>query len=714
MKNTLCCFLVLFFMLSFSERLHAQITFTGEELLGKPTDNSITVNIVPASDIYELYYEYGTSPGVYTDQTGTSSATGGQPHEMVISGLAANTRYYYRLAYRTSSGGTLYTRDEHTFHTQRAPGSTFKFTIISDAHGASFSNAVVNINNDQPDFHFDLGDIFMTDGDGSQSAVNSEYLAFREPNCLDGIGHSAAIFLASGNHENEEGWNLDDTPFSIAVGSVKARKLYYPTPIPDGFYSGNTDPLADLDPATYGDQYREDYYAWEWGDVLFVVFDPFQYTMTNPYGSMAGEGTDDPASGDRWNWTLGEQQYDWLKQTLQNSAAKYKFMFAHHMLGGEQDYVREGATPAHMFEWGGYNADGTNWGWDSHRPGRVDDDPIRQLMIDYGVSAFFHGHDHQYAYQVRDGIVYQCLPTPNSTFMFSYYSESDPYTERVLSVHGSLCVTVTPTIATVELISSDNTTRTVLHTYDILPNTVTTTYELTMAVDPGGSGTTSPSAGTHTYAEDAVVNISASPNTGFEFDHWEGDVADPDEASTTVTMDGDKTVTAYFVSVPVTYDLTMAVDPVSAGTTSPAVGLHTYDENEIVPIIATAEEGYEFDHWSGSVADPDAASTTVEMNANKTVTAYFEIYVPEPTVAGDLNGDDLANSTDALIVLSCDVGIDVSQFCPVNCGDVNVDGVVNSTDALIILSYDAGLSVPYSVGETGCPSSVTPCPGCNP
>jgi hypothetical protein len=714
MKNTLCCFLVLFFMLSFSERLHAQITFTGEELLGKPTDNSITVNIVPASDIYELYYEYGTSPGVYTDQTGTSSATGGQPHEMVISGLAANTRYYYRLAYRTSSGGTLYTRDEHTFHTQRAPGSTFKFTIISDAHGASFSNAVVNINNDQPDFHFDLGDIFMTDGDGSQSAVNSEYLAFREPNCLDGIGHSAAIFLASGNHENEEGWNLDDTPFSIAVGSVKARKLYYPTPIPDGFYSGNTDPLADLDPATYGDQYREDYYAWEWGDVLFVVFDPFQYTMTNPYGSMAGEGTDDPASGDRWNWTLGEQQYDWLKQTLQNSAAKYKFMFAHHMLGGEQDYVREGATPAHMFEWGGYNADGTTWGWDSHRPGRVDDDPIRQLMIDYGVSAFFHGHDHQYAYQVRDGIVYQCLPTPNSTFMFSYYSESDPYTERVLSVHGSLCVTVTPTIATVELISSDNTTRTVLHTYDILPNTVTTTYELTMAVDPGGSGTTSPSAGTHTYAEDAVVNISASPNTGFEFDHWEGDVADPDEASTTVTMDGDKTVTAYFVSVPVTYDLTMAVDPVSAGTTEPAVGLHTYDENEIVPIIATAEEGYEFDHWSGSVADPDAASTTVEMNANKTVTAYFEIYVPEPTVAGDLNGDDLANSTDALIVLSCDVGIDVSQFCPVNCGDVNVDGVVNSTDALIILSYDAGLSVPYSVGETGCPSSVTPCPGCNP
>jgi len=81
---------------------------------------------------------------------------------------------------------------------------------------------------------------------------------------------------------------------------------------------------------------------------------------------------------------------------------------------------------------------------------------------------------------------------------------------------------------------------------------------------------------------------------------------------------------------------------------------------------------------------------------------------------GDVNGDDLVNSTDALIVLSCDVGINVSQFCPMNCGDVNDDGFINSTDALIILSYDVGISVPFPVGETGCASSVTQCSGCNP
>jgi hypothetical protein len=86
----------------------------------------------------------------------------------------------------------------------------------------------------------------------------------------------------------------------------------------------------------------------------------------------------------------------------------------------------------------------------------------------------------------------------------------------------------------------------------------------------------------------------------------------------------------------------------------------------------------------------------------------------EPGISGDVNGDDAVNSTDALIILSCDVGINVSQFCPMNCGDANGDGLVNSTDALIILSYDVGMSVPFPVGEPGCPSDVTPCPGCTP
>jgi hypothetical protein len=101
---------------------------------------------------------------------------------------------------------------------------------------------------------------------------------------------------------------------------------------------------------------------------------------------------------------------------------------------------------------------------------------------------------------------------------------------------------------------------------------------------------------------------------------------------------------------------------------------------------------------------------------NGTVDYSYTIEAPEATDAlGSVNGDMVVNSTDALIILSCDAGIDTSQFCPMNCGDVNNDGAVNSTDALIILSYDAGMPVSYPIGASGqCPSSVTPCAGCTP
>ena len=546
--------LILFVALMGGSALAAQaateITFTAEELLGKPTNNSVTINIVPNSTI-EYHYQYRpASESSYSVQTGNSTATAGQPHEIVISGLAANIKYYYRMRYHAPGDGPddWFVRPEHSFWTQRAPGSEFKFTIISDSHAmynAQYQQAIANIASDAPDFHFDLGDTFMTDSMTTQTAVNNAYLAQRDPLYMDGIGHSIPIFLASGNHENEEGWNLDDA-FSIALASIQARKLYYPTPIDQGsggFYSGNTDSLTAINAGTYGDQYREDYYAWEWGDALFIVFDPFQYTMLNPYGATAGEGSDDPANGDRWNWTLGLQQYNWLKQTLESSTAKYKFMFAHHMLGGTQNYVRGGAVPAHMFEWGGYNADGTTWGFTTQRP-TFGADPIRQLMMDNGVSAFFHGHDHQYAYEVRDGIVYLSMPRPSTGLDFNYYSEGDPYTERVLGSPGHLRITVTPALATAEYVTSNGTSAAVQHSFTIAPNV---THDLTMAVNHSEYGTTDPAVGIHSYVEGTVVSITAAANAGYEFSSWTGEVANPTSASTTVTMNTDKTVTANLV-----------------------------------------------------------------------------------------------------------------------------------------------------------------------
>ncbi len=283
------------------------------------------------------------------------------------------------------------------------------------------------------------------------------------------ISASVPIFVSPGNHEQEEAWHLDDTgnpATSPPVLSANARKTYFPNPVPNNFYSGNTDPYSYLT----GDHLREDYYAWTWGDALFVVIDPYWYTTTKPYIGNAGGGeTSDVGSGNRWDWTLGLQQYTWLKETLQNSNAKFKFVFDHHPVGGAEDYVRGGAGPANLVEWGGYNEDGTTWGFNTERPG-WGDTPIHQLMVANHVTAYFHGHDHLYAYEIRDGLVYQEVPSPSmpGSMLSSYYN--DPYTIKVLPSPGHIRVTVTPTQATVDYIATAS--GTVSYSYTIKANSV--------------------------------------------------------------------------------------------------------------------------------------------------------------------------------------------------------------------------------------------------
>jgi hypothetical protein len=445
------------------------VTFLGPELLARPTDQSITLNAV-SNTALEAYVEYGTSSGSYAYATAHVSKAANEPIVIAINGLSANTKYYYRLRYRVSgSEGSFSARPEHAFQTQRPRGSTFTFTIISDSHMnggggnvALYEQTLENVGKDNPDFHLDLGDTFWMDNVTDSATANQHYLAQRQ--WMGAISPSAAIFVAPGNHEQEEAWHLDDTgdpATSLPVLSANARKKYFPNPIPDTFYSGNTDPYSYL----HGNHLREDYYAWTWGDALFVVIDPYWYTTTKPFFLNAGGGEGhDVGSGDRWDWTLGLQQFNWLKQTLENSDATFKFVFDHHPLGGAEDYVRGGANYANLVEWGGYNLNGTTWAFNTRRPG-WGDIPIHQLMVANHVSAYFHGHDHLYAYEARDGVIYQEVPSPAFTGSPNSGYYSGPYTIKVLPSPGHLRVTVSPSRTTVDYVNTN--TGLVNHSYTI-------------------------------------------------------------------------------------------------------------------------------------------------------------------------------------------------------------------------------------------------------
>jgi trimeric autotransporter adhesin len=143
------------------------------------------------------------------------------------------------------------------------------------------------------------------------------------------------------------------------------------------------------------------------------------------------------------------------------------------------------------------------------------------------------------------------------------------------------------------------------------------THSLTIAV--AGSGSATPEVGENPYIEGQVVNLTASPEKGWKFDGWTGDVASPASATTAVTMDADQQVTAGFS--PITHTLTL--NSSYGGGTPLTVGTYQYAEGATVDVGATLEKGWRFDSWSGDVTDYTSINTRVVMNSDETVTANF-------------------------------------------------------------------------------------------
>ncbi|MCB9924971.1 MAG: metallophosphoesterase family protein [Planctomycetaceae bacterium] len=356
-------------------------------IVGRLTDNSGTVRVLFHSDV-NAYLSYGDQQGHLTRNTVTQSLRAGEPFDFVIDSLAKNTRYYYRLVYQ--AGGQAKQSDEYTFHTQRDNDSSFVFTVQADSHldentsGDVYLRTLGNALADQPDFHFALGDTFMTGKYVKPELAHPQYLAQRY--YLGHLCHSAALYFALGNHDGESGNRGSN------VWATTTRKRCLPNPAPDGFFTGNDqrEPEVGL---------PENYYQFEWGDSQFIVLDPFRHTTTRSRGG----------SSDNWYWTLGERQYQWLKRSLEESDAKLRFVFLHHLVGGSDRNQRGGAEAAPFWEWGGKGESGDDE-FAGHRPGWGK--PIHQLLVDHGASIVFHGHDHMFIKQDLDGIVYQLVPQP--------------------------------------------------------------------------------------------------------------------------------------------------------------------------------------------------------------------------------------------------------------------------------------------------------------
>ena len=410
--------------------------FFATEILGRPTNTSVTVNIVPAKNL-EIYFEYGTASGNFTNQTAQVTANANAPIESLMDKLAPNTRYFYRARYRQPGAAQFATGIEHSFVTQRTPGSSFTFSVQGDSHPerqgkqfdpALYTRALQTAASDQPDFYLLIGDDFSVDTlkTINVNTVTERYTLQRE--YLGLIGSTSPLFLVNGNHEQAAMANLNGSPNNVAVWAQVARNTYYPQPAPDNFYSGNAQTVEHIG-------LLRDYYAWTWGDALFVVIDPYWHS-TVAVDNVLGGGN---KRGNMWDITLGDAQYKWFKQTLEQSSAKYKFVFTHHVLGTG----RGGIELAKQFEWG----DAANFA--VRRPGW--ELPIHQLMVKNGVTIFFQGHDHIFAKQELDGVIYQSLPEPANPF-YSWENEDAYKTGNKFPNSGYVRVNVSPAQTQVEYV----------------------------------------------------------------------------------------------------------------------------------------------------------------------------------------------------------------------------------------------------------------------
>jgi hypothetical protein len=468
-------------------------------MLGRPTNNSIALSLISNRDI-SAYIQYGTSKTRYTSKTSSQKVVAGNPVVFDLSKLKSNAIIYYRVAYIEAGNSKTVYGQQYSFRTQRSKAGSFSFTLHGDTHperkGKMFNEdlykvALGNVLSQKPDFHILMGDDFSIDpliSKGQANAQNVDKVYETHRQWLEIIGSSTPVFLVNGNHEQAAAYLLDGTMTNPAVLAGKSRVKYFPLPAPDDFYSADKTQVDGIG-------YLRDYYAWEWGNALFVVMDPYWHSK-NPVDNVAGElvaedqgtqtkgqkkgGTNtggatggtagsggNGKTANQWNIGIGDEQYAWLKQTLESSQAKFKFVFAHHVMGTGRGAVEISEN----YEWGGKDPKGATT-FEKERPNWAL--PIHDLMVKNKVSIFFQGHDHIFVTQERDGLIYQSMPNPADD-TFSYFNESAYKSGTKAPNSGHVRVTVSASSAEVEYFlaarSQDSARKNlqIAHKYTVLP-----------------------------------------------------------------------------------------------------------------------------------------------------------------------------------------------------------------------------------------------------
>lgn len=391
-------------------------SLSSSEIIGRVTGRTAQINVVTSSR-KEFIVAWGDTPNPIEFKRevrlkGRGSLTAD------LGALRPGRRYYYQIGSRDPGQVGYHYSPVRGFVTQRPPGSKFSFAIFADGHVlgkvkneqhyTNLARSVEMAAAEDIDFVVFVGDESCLDGSGdhaimqrvtsNQKETKRRYAFWRS--VYAPLLASRPAYLALGNHDGEAGFyaiekRVDDTFYWQRWGTV-ARKKYILNPRHDTYLEGGENAGwsgIKGDPAFGGaDEGNcsplENYFAWSWGDALFIVLDPFRYTKHR---------SDDPSI-----WTLGEEQLEWLDEALSKSKRRHQFVISHHLVGGAPwsadtsrpgSYGRGGAEFSHIGE----------------------QEIIHKLMRRHKAKFFLYGHDHIFRVSKRDKIKYICCGRHTST-----------------------------------------------------------------------------------------------------------------------------------------------------------------------------------------------------------------------------------------------------------------------------------------------------------
>jgi hypothetical protein len=155
---------------------------------------------------------------------------------------------------------------------------------------------------------------------------------------------------------------------------------------------------------------------------------------------------------------------------------------------------------------------------------------------------------------------------------------------------------------------------------DVTVTPLSVTHALTVGKE--GSGTVTPTEGSYIYGQGDQITLRATPDPGWVFDSWGGanggEVVPTGDGVGRLTMNGDKQVTALFVS----NEHTLTVATAGNGQVQKYPDQPIYYHGDPVTLTALPGAGWGFAGWSGDLSGSENP-VTISITASKVITATF-------------------------------------------------------------------------------------------